>query len=91
MKSKSSPRAVDEAMDRAGLTFCDPGAESPEADQLCQFIMESPGADLMSQALAARRRMLLVATGEILVRKWALTGDDLLFVRGIQTALKVDL
>ena len=38
MKSKSyAARAVDEAMDRAGLTFCDPGAESPEADQLCQF------------------------------------------------------
>jgi hypothetical protein len=29
--------------------------------------------------------------GEILVRKWALTGDDLLFVRGIQTALEMDL
>jgi hypothetical protein len=89
--ARDAARAVDEAMDRAGLTFCDPGAESPEADQLCRFIVESPGADLMSQALAARRRMLLVATGEILVRKWALTGDDLLFVRGIQTALEMDL
>ena len=65
--ARDAARAVDEAIDRAGLTFCDPGAESPEADQLCRFIVESPGADLMSQAPAARRRMLLVATGEILV------------------------
>jgi hypothetical protein len=57
------PASEVEAIDRAGLTFCDPGAESPEADQLCRFIVESPGADLMSHALAARRRMLLVADG----------------------------
>jgi hypothetical protein len=84
-------RAVDEAMERAGLTFCDPGAESPEADRLCRFTVESAGAELMSQAVAARRRMLLAATAEILSRKWSLSGDELLFVRGIQTALEMDL
>jgi hypothetical protein len=89
--ARDAARAVDEAMDRAGLMFCDPGADSPEADQLCRFTMESPGAELMRQALAARRWMLLAATGEILARKWALTGEDLLFVRGIQTALERDL
>jgi hypothetical protein len=35
--------------------------------------------------------MLLAATGEILARKWALSGDELLFVRAIQTALEMDL
>jgi hypothetical protein len=35
--------------------------------------------------------MLLAATGEILARKWALSGEDLLFVRGIQSALEADL
>ena len=84
-------RFVFEAMARAGLTFCDPGAESPEADRLCRFTVESPGADLMSRAVGARRRMLLAATGEILARKWALSGEELLFVRGIQSALEADL
>ena len=89
--ARDAARAVDEAMDRAGLTFCDPGGESPEADQLCRFTVESPGADLISHALACRRQMLLAATGEILARKWALRGDELLFVRAIQTALEMDL
>ena len=89
--ARDAARAVDEAMDRAGVTFCDPGAESPEADRLCRFTVESPGAELMSQAVGARRRMLLAATAEILARKWSLTGDELLFVRGIQIALETDL
>jgi hypothetical protein len=84
-------RALDEAMDRAGLTLCDPSSESPEADRLCRFTVESLGADLMSRAMGARRRMLLAATREILARKWALSGEELLFVRGIQSALEADL
>src|SRR5712675_2442951 len=83
--------ALDEAMDRAGLTLCDPSSESPEADRLCRFTVESLGADLMSRAMGARRRMLLAATREILARKWALSGEELLFVRGIQSALEADL
>ena len=89
--ARDAARAVDEAMDRAGVSFCDPGADSPEADQLCRFTVESPGADLMSQALACRRQMLLAATGEILARKWALSGEELLFVHAIQTALEMAL
>jgi hypothetical protein len=89
--ARDAARAVDEAMDRAGLTLCDPSAETPEADRLCRFTVESPGADLMSQALGGRRRMLLAATGEILARKWALSGDELLFVRRIEIALEADL
>jgi hypothetical protein len=89
--ARDAARAVDEAMDRAGVSFCDPGAESHEADQLCRFTVESPGTDLMSHALACRRQMLLAAMGEILARKWALSGEELLFVRAIQTALEMDL
>src|ERR1700691_3728020 len=85
--AQEAAHALDEAMDRAEVRSWD--ISGTEGDRVRQFI-EGPGADLTKQAVAAKRQMLLAATGEILARKWALSGDELLFVRGIETALEED-